>query len=1245
MGGWKKGVVAADGEADRLDRQKAAFGAETLSKLKDLNVLIVGLRGVGVEAAKNLILTNVGSVTVWDPEPTSIRDLGSNFYLTEAHAAAGTRRTEACLPQLKSLNPFCKVEEHTAAEGVTDEYLCQPDVSGTGKPFAAVIVTRLLPKAELCRLNETCRGRGIAFMLALTNGVACSIFSDFGPKHTINDADGEPTETFAISNIEVLPKPPILKVDGVEDGAPIVVISFPSNVNNHMEDGTTIELDDFDGDMAVLSGRQFAVKRIGFVSPRKAEVKVDDPSFLLQLSNGIGSCCEGWQKQHDTFQAEHEAASDGAASTSSWRSQTRDINLLSRMVLVPGDAACEEACKRYAAGGLASPVKPTLTKAYRSLAETLGACSPPSGAPGNPQMAEAEAWSQGRGIDVHLALSATLEFQAAEGRWPALGSAADGARLVELAEACSAEHKSSGVDGAVWAQKMEWGFPSGEARAVDAGVVGRFSRFYSAELTGFCAFLGGCVAQEVVKKTGKFTPIEQWIHHEDAALVTDECATNTGPLLGTRYDDQIAVMGKDFQARMADATIFMVGCGALGCEYLKGLALMGAGTSRRGSITVTDMDTIETSNLSRQFLFRNSDVGCSKSVSGARVVKEWNPAMNIKGVEQFVGASTEDVFDDGFWEGLDLCWNALDNVAARKYTDGRCLWYSKPLLESGTTGTKSNSDVILPFRTSSYNDGEDPPEVGIAMCTLRSFPYLPLHCIEFAKQKLFAEHYEFAPTQFEIFRKSAPDFFEQLGEMSTDGERLTALRSVSKIIELQQAGALDFNACIRAAFERLVDDFRSSILDVIAQGDGLATPEKPFWTGTKRRPNPVEWSGDCGAASGAAALPMEYLYAASNLFAHVYGIEPMRNRKAFEAAVAAAGLEQPVHEARDRPAEAEEGAGADEEKEEAVDEEELERLQGALYGVDGSTLKPVFPHDFEKDDDDNFHIDFLTIATNMRAWNYNIKQTPRHAVKVTAGRIIPALATTTAMVCGLVDIEFCKLVMGLENLGVDKFLCSNINLATGSNAFNLFAPTAPVPIKTSVGSVGSFTSWDKIEMRGVSSVGELVQALEARYGIVVEALYDPAVPIDKAPNGIFTRTDLEKLGWEIRLTDDGKLDCPDACFAAWPQLRMAKTMLDRLPAGNGQRKMFEAQVQTAVASLAKTKGLCQANIDGPVLDAFVSAYRPLVAEDEEKAKRFDHIAATRDYITLQGSYSKPGAGEEDEGDLCSLLPPIKLVVR
>ena len=121
------------------------------------------------------------------------------------------------------------------------------------------------------------------------------------------------------------------------------------------------------------------------------------------------------------------------------------------------------------------------------------------------------------------------------------------------------------------------------------------------------------------------------------------------------------------------------------------------------------------------------------------------------------------------------------------------------------------------------------------------------------------------------------------------------------------------------------------------------------------------------------------------------------------------------------------------------------RFAGELEGVDVSQLLEARPHDFEKDDDDNFHIDYLTAATNLRSWNYNIKLSARHAVKVTAGRIIPALATTTAMVCGLVDVEFCKLVLGLQNLGNDKFYNSNINLAVGSNAFSVFNPELPAP--------------------------------------------------------------------------------------------------------------------------------------------------------------------------------------------------------
>lgn len=69
-----------------------------------------------------------------------------------------------------------------------------------------------------------------------------------------------------------------------------------------------------------------------------------------------------------------------------------------------------------------------------------------------------------------------------------------------------------------------------------------------------------------------------------------------------------------------------------------------------------------------------------------------------------VAPETEVVFNDAFWESLDFIVNAVDNIKARLYVDARCVWYEKPLLESGTLGTKANSQMIVPHKTLCYGD-------------------------------------------------------------------------------------------------------------------------------------------------------------------------------------------------------------------------------------------------------------------------------------------------------------------------------------------------------------------------------------------------------------------------------------------------------------------------------------------------------------------------------------------------------------
>jgi len=92
-------------DTNLYSRQIGTFGLETMGKLIKMKVLIVGMRGLGVEIAKNLILAGPKSVDLYDPTQVSIADCGSNFYIKESDAGK-TTRAEASMTQLRELNPY-----------------------------------------------------------------------------------------------------------------------------------------------------------------------------------------------------------------------------------------------------------------------------------------------------------------------------------------------------------------------------------------------------------------------------------------------------------------------------------------------------------------------------------------------------------------------------------------------------------------------------------------------------------------------------------------------------------------------------------------------------------------------------------------------------------------------------------------------------------------------------------------------------------------------------------------------------------------------------------------------------------------------------------------------------------------------------------------------------------------------------------------------------------------------------------
>jgi ubiquitin-activating enzyme E1 len=251
---------------------------------------------------------------------------------------------------------------------------------------------------------------------------------------------------------------------------------------------------------------------------------------------------ENFERQYGFYKSTFDKEEQGSGKTF----PVRTITIFNRLALVLNDENRNmmlddsgidfvDVFGKYQSGGLMNQVRPPIAKQYRSLTETLEKTPVP-------QMLRGEDWELGKGVDVHLSLSAVLNFQEKVGHWPRLHNKDDAVLVVKLAEEISNERKS--IEGSCWSQSIQFGFPMGEPRELDGKRIARYSRLFPTELTGFCAFLGGAAAQEVIKASGKYTPIDQWVHHDEGILVVDECMSNIGPLFGSRYDNQISIMGK-----------------------------------------------------------------------------------------------------------------------------------------------------------------------------------------------------------------------------------------------------------------------------------------------------------------------------------------------------------------------------------------------------------------------------------------------------------------------------------------------------------------------------------------------------------------------------------------------------------------------------------------------------------------------------------------------------------------------------
>ncbi|XP_022920910.2 SUMO-activating enzyme subunit 2 [Onthophagus taurus] len=395
------------------------------------------------------------------------------------------------------------------------------------------------------------------------------------------------------------------------------------------------------------------------------------------------------------------------------------------------------------------------------------------------------------------------------------------------------------------------------------------------------------------------------------------------------------VLKESVRVEVPNANVLVIGAGGIGCEILKNLVLSGF-----QNIEIIDLDTIDVSNLNRQFLFRKEHVGKPKAVVAKESVLAFNPKLNIKAYHDSI-TTTE--YGINFYKKFHLVLNALDNRVARNHVNRMCLAADVPLVESGTSGYSGQVEFIKKGLTQCYECEPKSAQRSYPGCTIRNTPSEPVHCIVWAKH-LFNQLFGEADPDQDVSPDTAdPEAVGDAGDKALNKDNETESGNVKRTSTNQWAKDIGYEP------SKLFNKFFEDDIKYLLTMDKLWKSRKP--------PNPLSWSE-----------------AASHEGDTLQTNDPKR--------------------------------------------EDMEVWSvGKCAKVFASTVSTLKDELVNKnflvwDKDDKPAMDFVTACANIRAHIFTIGQKSRFDIKSIAGNIVPAIATTNAMVAGLAVLLSFKILSG-----------------------------------------------------------------------------------------------------------------------------------------------------------------------------------------------------------------------------------------
>ena len=558
------------------------------------------------------------------------------------------------------------------------------------------------------------------------------------------------------------------------------------------------------------------------------------------------------------------------------------------------------------------------------------------------------------------------------------------------------------------------------------------------ELLPVFSLIGSIGASEVIKLiTNKYIPINQWWCWSDPILIPKQINLSGTTSISCLY-------GNEFENKLKKSSWFIVGSGAIGCELLKNLAFLNI--SSDGMIYITDPDIIEKSNLNRQFLFRNEHIKQLKSEIASEKIKLMKP-IHIKALSEKVSRENQQ-FTDNIMKKVDGVFNALDNIEARRYMDEQCFNYKLPLFESGTTGTKGNTQSIIPFLTETYSASSDvTQEKTYPLCTIKSFPNEIQHTIHWAMDNF--EFFNRAPININKWIKDNNIF--------NDNTVNNTLAKNDILVFLINPKITDFKSCIHMAINMFYKNYVFDIISLLKTypSDHLNDEGELFWSHGKRQPTPLTLDLN-------NITHLEYIDTCSKMIATCYQINYILYKNDIKK-ISYTILENFTY-----------------------------NLDNTDFINDNTNYKHIklICHDFDKDNE--LHIAYITATSNLRAINYNIPIETIQKTKGIAGRIIPAIATTTSVVAGLITLEMLKYMLSKENIinnTIDIYRSTFVNLTDTTLVYS-----EPLNAHTVEIAGIKFNNWTSFDYKKNTTLNEFIKYYENFFNITISMIcYDSTI--------------------------------------------------------------------------------------------------------------------------------------------------------